>query len=85
MIPYGMSLDGLIFMIPALLLALWAQFKLKSNYDRFSQVGTRNGLTGAQTAREILDRNGLQNVEIYEVEGTLSDHYDPSKRAVSVL
>lgn len=82
MIPYGMSFDGLIFMIPALLLALWAQFKLRSNYERYSQVGTRNGLSGAQTAREILDRNGLPNVEIYEVEGTLSDHYDPSKRAV---
>ncbi len=65
-----------------MILALWAQFKLRSNYSHFSQVGTLHGLTGAQTAREILDRNGLQQVEIYEVDGTLSDHYDPTKRAV---
>lgn len=74
--------SGWILMIPAMLIALWAQFKLRSNYARFSQVGTVRGFTGAQTAREILDRNGLPNVEIYEVEGTLSDHYDPTKRAV---
>ncbi|HRI16030.1 MAG TPA: zinc metallopeptidase [Verrucomicrobiota bacterium] len=80
----GMSLmsSGWILIIPAMLIALWAQFKLRSNYAHFSKVGTVRGYTGAQTAREILDRNGMPNVEIYEVEGTLSDHYDPSKRAV---
>ncbi len=74
--------SGWFLMIPAMLIALWAQFKLRSNYAHFSKVGTVRGFTGAQTAREILDRNGLPNVEIYEVEGTLSDHYDPTKRAV---
>jgi uncharacterized protein len=80
----GMSAmsSGWLLMIPAMLIAMWAQFKLRSNYSHFSQVGTVRGFTGAQTAREILDRNGLPNVEIYEVEGTLSDHYDPTKRAV---
>jgi Zn-dependent membrane protease YugP len=74
--------SGWIFIIPAMILALWAQLKLRSNYARFSQVGTMRGYSGAQAAREILDRNGLPQVEIYEVEGTLSDHYDPTKRAV---
>ncbi|MCW5559428.1 MAG: zinc metallopeptidase [Verrucomicrobiae bacterium] len=62
--------------------ALWAEFKLKGAYARYSQVGTRLNVTGAQTAREILDRNGLRQVEIHEVPGELSDHYDPSRRAV---
>jgi len=74
--------SGWFLMIPAMLIGLWAQFKLRSNYARYSKVGTVRGYTGAQAAREILDRNGLPNVEIYEVEGTLSDHYDPTKRAV---
>src|SRR5262245_18916985 len=84
MIQDGLPLmsSGWILIIPAMLIALWAQFKLRSNYSRFSQVGTARGYTGAQTAREILDRNGMPNVEIYEVQGTLSDHYDPRKRAV---
>lgn len=71
-----------LLLIPAMLVGLGAQLKLRSNYARFSRVGTVRGYTGAQTAREILDRNGLPNVEIYEVQGTLSDHYDPTKRAV---
>lgn len=69
-------------MIPGALLALWAQMRLSSTYARFSQVGTDRRITGAEAAREILDRNGLNGVEIFEVGGHLTDHYDPTKRAV---
>ena len=68
--------------IPGMLLALWAQFRLSSMYGRYSRVAAGRGLTGEQAARLILDRNGLTDVEVHEVHGHLSDHYDPSKRAV---
>ena len=68
--------------IPGMLLALWAQFRLRSMYGRYSRVAAGRGLTGAQAARYILDRNGLTDVDVHEVSGHLSDHYDPSKRAV---
>lgn len=69
-------------MIPGLLLGIYAQIKLKSTYARFSQVPSQRGITGAQTARYILDHNGLQDVPVGEVEGELSDHYDPTKKAL---
>ena len=68
--------------IPGALLAMWAQFRLRSAYADYSQVGTESGMTGGQAAREILDRNGLRSVGIEEVEGELTDHYDPTKRTV---
>ncbi len=68
--------------LPGAVLAMWAQYRLQSTFARYSQVGVDRGITGAQAAREILDRNGLNNVEIFEVEGQLTDHYDPAKRAV---
>lgn len=69
-------------MIPGALLALWAQMRLSSTYARYSKVGTDRSITGAQAAREILDQNGMPNVEIFEVSGHLTDHYDPTKRSV---
>lgn len=70
------------FFIPGLLLGLYAQFRLNSTYNHYSRVPTSRGLTGADAAREILDSAGLSEVEIHEVAGHLSDHYDPRKRAL---
>lgn len=72
----------LIFVLPGMLLALWAQMKLRSAYARFSEIGTERGITGAEAARFILDRNGLGQVRIEEVAGELSDHYDPATHTV---
>ena len=69
-------------MIPGLLLGVYAQIKLSSTYGKYSQIGTESGLTGAQAAREILDQAGLQSVPVEEVGGHLTDHYDPTKRAL---
>ncbi len=69
-------------MIPGLLLGIYAQIKLMSTYGRYSQVPSERGITGAQAARCILDSNGLQDVPVGEVEGELSDHYDPTKKAL---
>ena len=76
------NIDYLLFMLPALLIGLWAQLKLTSAYGRYSRVGLNSGLTGAQAAREILDRAGLSNVPVLEVGGHLTDHYDPTKRVL---
>jgi len=69
-------------MIPGLLLGLYAQFKLSSAYGHYSQVPNHRGLSGAQAAREVLDSAGLHQVDIQEVGGHLTDHYDPTKRAL---
>jgi len=72
----------LLFMLPAILLGVWAQMKLTSAYSRYSRVGLYSGLTGAQAAREILDRAALVQMPVQEVGGQLTDHYDPAKRAL---
>lgn len=69
-------------MIPGLLLGLYAQFKVSSAYNHYVRVPADSGWTGARTAREILDRAGLQNVPVGEVPGHLTDHYDPIKKAL---
>ena len=66
-----------LLLIPGLLLALYAQFKVTSTFNRFKQVPSRTGLTGAQVARMILDGNGCRDVRIEHVRGSLTDHYDP--------
>ena len=72
----------LVFAIPGLLLGIWAQFKLSHAYGKYSQVRVDSGMTGAEAAREILDRAGLTNVPVEEIPGRLSDHYDPTKKAL---
>ena len=72
----------LLFALPGLLLGIWAQIKLHSTYAKYSQVPVESGRTGAETARRILDSAGLTEMPVEEVEGKLSDHYDPTKRAL---
>jgi len=72
----------LLFAIPPLLLGLWAQFKVQSAFRRYSKMRTASGITGAQMARMILDRNGLYSVAVERVGGMLTDHYDPSGKVL---
>src|SRR5688572_2832033 len=72
----------IMFMIPGLLLALYAQFRLSSTYNRYIREGIANGMTGAQAAREILDSAGLQDMPVHMVHGHLTDHYDPMRKAL---
>lgn len=67
----------MILVIPGLLLGLYAQFKVKSTFDRYSRVRTKSGLTAEQAARMLLSRGGSANVTISRVNGSLTDHYDP--------
>jgi Zn-dependent membrane protease YugP len=70
-----------LFIVP-LVIGLWAQHRVKSTFARNLQVPVANGMTGAEVARRVLDANGLQDVPIEEVQGSLSDHYDPRNRSL---
>lgn len=80
---FGLGWDPtLILLVPAILLSLYAQFKISSAYRHYSQVRSRKGLSGVQVARLILQGKGLHDVQIEVTEGRLSDHYDPRTRVV---
>ena len=72
----------LIFFIIPLVLGFAVQGYINSSYRKYSNIANEVGMTGAQIARRMLDENGLQNVEVQAVAGTLSDHYDPRTRVV---
>ena len=72
----------MIWVIPGLLLGLYAQFKVKSTFARYSRVRTKSGLTAEAAARMLLSRGGSTNVTISRVNGSLTDHYDPSSKTL---
>ena len=73
---------ALLLMLPALILSIWAQFKVNSTYKKFSQVASRRGRTAMDVCRQILNDNGLHNIGLETVEGNLSDHYDPKANVI---
>lgn len=75
-----MHLSYWIIFLGTLALSGIASLLVRGAYSRYSQVPARSGLTGAQAARRILDRAGLQSVQIVPTPGTLTDHYDPTTR-----
>lgn len=66
-----------ILLLPAILFTLYAQAKVQGNFKKYSKVRAMRGLTGAQAARRMLDANGLNDVAIEQIRGSLTDHYDP--------
>lgn len=73
------------FIIIAAIVSMLSQAYIQSNYQKYSNVNTLKGLTGAQIARHILDSKGLFDVQVVQSNrGTLSDHYDPTKRIVAL-
>lgn len=72
----------IVLVLPAVIFSLWASGKVKTTYQQYqTQYNSRN-ITGAQAARFILDRNGLSNIRIEQISGTLTDHYDPSANVI---
>ena len=71
-----------IFVLPGLLLGVYAQWRIKMNVARYSRVRTQDGITGAQVARRLLDSQGLQEVAVESTPGMLSDHYDPRSKTL---
>ncbi|MBM7550579.1 Zn-dependent membrane protease YugP [Peptoniphilus gorbachii] len=81
---YGFDYTYFIYILPGLILALYAQAKISSAYEKYSKIGSSTNLSGAEVAREILDRNGLNYVKINMVDGKLSDHYDPRDKTLNL-
>jgi uncharacterized protein len=71
-----------LLLMPGMLLMMWAQFHVKNTYYKYSEVGSSLGMTGAEVAQTILQQMGVNDVTVEPVGGQLSDHYDPSARAV---
>ncbi len=78
---YGFG-QYLIYLVIIMAIPIWAQSRVKKAYSKYSKVANSTGLTGAQVARRILDQNGLYNVNVQEVQGKLTDHYDPRDKVV---
>src|SRR5690625_7127504 len=76
-LPIYLIYSALLMIVP-----LWAQSRVKNTYKKYSKIATSSEMTGAQVARKILDDNGLYDVQIEEVKGVLTDHYDPRKKVV---
>jgi len=81
---YGDNIIQIVLIIGALLITGGASLYIKINYNKYKQIMNKKVYTGYDTAREILDNNGLKDVLILEVQGELSDHYDPKKKVVSL-
>lgn len=71
-----------IMLLPALALTIWAQWRISSNYRKYSQIRSAHGLTGADAAREVLRMNGVQGVDIQRIPGNLTDNYDPRDNVI---
>lgn len=71
-----------LLVIPAMLISVWASFRVKSTFHRYNQLHNSRGLTAAEVARRMLDQNGLADVRIERVAGDLSDHYDPRANVI---
>ncbi len=71
-----------IFVLPAVILSLWASWNVKRTFRKYSEQMNSRGITGAQAARQVLDANNLRNVSIQRVGVELSDHFDPRSNAI---
>src|SRR5262245_53902582 len=71
-----------LLLIPALIFAFWAQWKVQSTYRKYSEVPASNRRTGREVALAIMSRNGVSDVAVEPVGGVLSDHYDPRAKVV---
>jgi hypothetical protein len=80
--PFGFFDPTMILLIPALIFAMWAQWKVQHTYQKWSRVRAAGGMNGQQMARAIMTRNGVHDVAVEEVGGVLSDHYDPRTKKV---
>ena len=80
--PFFFSTMDLVLLVPAILFSLWAQWKVKSTYEKYSKVRSQLGWTGRQVASELLSRNAISGVNVERSQGVLSDYYDPTKKEV---
>ena len=79
---YGFDYTYLVFVLPALLIALIAQIKVKTTFHKYAKVMNARGLSGAEVAAKILSSNGVLDVAVQRVSGNLTDHFDPTARVI---
>ena len=72
----------IVLVLPAMLFAMWTSARVNSTFEKYKKTRNVRGMTGADAARWVLDRNGLRNVRIEHIQGSLTDHYDPSANVV---
>jgi Zn-dependent membrane protease YugP len=82
MIFYGFDSYYFLLVLPAVFFALWAQMKVSSTYSKYSRVRSATGMTGADAAKAVLEKNGVRGVRIERTPGTLSDHYAPRDNTI---
>ena len=82
MMPFLLYDPTMLLLIPAIILAVWAQHLVKSTYAKYSKVSAASGMTGGNVAERLLRDGGLNDVEVEEVEGKLTDHYDPRTKTL---
>ena len=75
---YGIDWTYIILVLPAVIFSLWASSSVKSTFKKYSKQRSSRGITAADAARFVLDRNGLRNIRIEHIAGDLTDHYDPT-------
>jgi hypothetical protein len=73
-----------VFILPGLALSMWASFRVKSTFNKYSQVRSRRGLTGAEAAAELLRSAGITDVRVVRSHGVLSDHYNPVTKTLAL-
>lgn len=80
---YGLFYDWTwLLLIPAILLGMWASWKVRSTFNKYSRVASYSQIRGSEVAEEILERNGITDVKVEQVGGNLSDHYNPRKKVL---
>lgn len=81
---YYYGFEYFIYLVPSILLALYAQAKISSAYEKYGSINSKINISGAQAARKILDASGLYDVEIKMIGGRLTDNYNPSNKVLSL-
>lgn len=79
---YGFDMTYLLLVLPCIILSLWASSNVKNTFNKYASKRSIRGLTGAQAALNILQSNGITNIRIERVSGTLSDHFDPKTNTI---
>lgn len=79
---YGFDISSIVYLLPAMIFAMWAQYNVKSTFAKYSKAASYRGMTGYDAARLILDANGLHHVRIEAVAGDLTDHFDPKANVI---
>ena len=82
---YGMENSlTMILLLIGLILTVYAQANISGNYNKYKKIRNKKGMTGAEAARRVLEKNGLTNIYVVETKGNLTDHYDPTRKVVKL-